>query len=105
MSKPDPAQHGRCKNPDRNDDDRRDLAARTLPDAELAMMSGSSRAFPFRLNRNGGAASLFDTFSSREPVSASLENALDDPPRRSLKASSLKLALGFGTIETERIKR
>src|ERR1019366_10152997 len=32
--------------------------------------------FPFRLNRNGGSPSLFDAFSSREPVSTSLENAL-----------------------------
>src|SRR5476649_1646985 len=40
--------------------------------------------FPFRLNRNGGSTSLFDAFSSREPVSTphqvrdrlSLENAL-----------------------------
>jgi hypothetical protein len=28
------------------------------------------------LNRNGGSTSLFDAFSSREPVSTSLENAL-----------------------------
>jgi hypothetical protein len=28
------------------------------------------------LNRNGGSISLFDAFSSREPVSTSLENAL-----------------------------
>jgi hypothetical protein len=28
------------------------------------------------LNRNGGSTSLFDAFSSREPVSISLENAL-----------------------------
>jgi hypothetical protein len=28
------------------------------------------------LNRNGGAISLFNAFSSREPVSTSLENAL-----------------------------
>src|SRR6202051_3779207 len=32
--------------------------------------------FPFRWNRNGGSSSLFDAFSSREPVSTSLENAL-----------------------------
>src|SRR5271154_5966397 len=32
--------------------------------------------FPFRLNRNGGSTLLFDAFSSREPVSTSLENAL-----------------------------
>jgi hypothetical protein len=32
--------------------------------------------FPFRWNRNGGSTSLFDAFSSREPVSTSLENAL-----------------------------
>jgi hypothetical protein len=33
--------------------------------------------FSFRLNRNGGSGSLFDAFSSREPVSTSLENALN----------------------------
>ena len=32
--------------------------------------------FSFRLNRNGGSICLFDAFSSREPVSTSLENAL-----------------------------
>src|SRR6185437_6809453 len=32
--------------------------------------------FPFRLNRNGALDSCFDAFSSREPVSTSLENAL-----------------------------
>jgi hypothetical protein len=32
--------------------------------------------FPFRCNRNGGFSSLFDAFSSREPASTSLENAL-----------------------------
>jgi hypothetical protein len=32
--------------------------------------------FPFRLNRNG-VISCFDAFSSREPVSTSLENALE----------------------------
>jgi hypothetical protein len=32
--------------------------------------------FPFRLNRNGALVSCFDAFSSREPVSTSLENAL-----------------------------
>ncbi|MEH2675953.1 hypothetical protein DXU07_43425 [Bradyrhizobium elkanii] len=31
---------------------------------------------PFRLNRNGAPDSCFDAFSSREPVSTSLENAL-----------------------------
>ena len=30
---------------------------------------------PFRLNRNGALVSCFDAFSSREPVSTSLENA------------------------------
>jgi hypothetical protein len=34
---------------------------------------------PFRLNRNGGSTSLLDAFSSREPASASLENALGTP--------------------------
>ena len=32
--------------------------------------------FPFRLNRSGALDSCFDAFSSREPVSYSLENAL-----------------------------
>jgi uncharacterized protein YbjQ (UPF0145 family) len=32
--------------------------------------------FPFRLNRNGALGFCFDAFSSREPVSTSLENAL-----------------------------
>src|SRR5882724_6046592 len=32
--------------------------------------------FPFRLNRNGALSFCFDAFSSREPVSTSLENAL-----------------------------
>src|SRR5437667_10112249 len=33
--------------------------------------------FPFRWNRNGALSFCFDAFSSREPVSTSLENALD----------------------------
>src|SRR4051812_35122878 len=32
--------------------------------------------FPFRLNRNGALSFSFDAFSSREPASTSLENAL-----------------------------
>jgi hypothetical protein len=32
--------------------------------------------FPFRWNRNGAPGFCFDAFSSREPVSTSLENAL-----------------------------
>jgi hypothetical protein len=32
--------------------------------------------FPFRWNRNGALGFCFDAFSSREPVSTSLENAL-----------------------------
>jgi hypothetical protein len=32
--------------------------------------------FPFRLNRNGALAPCLDAFSSREPESTSLENAL-----------------------------
>src|SRR5215831_4758292 len=31
---------------------------------------------PFRLHRNGGSDLLFDAFSSREPATTSLENAL-----------------------------
>src|SRR5207237_1892784 len=34
------------------------------------------RVFSFRLNRNGALSFCFDAFSSREPVSTSLENAL-----------------------------
>jgi hypothetical protein len=40
-----------------------------------------ARAFPFRLNRNGGLYFLFDAFSLREPASTSLENALDAEPQ------------------------
>src|SRR6202166_873318 len=36
--------------------------------------------FPFRLNRNGALDSCFDAFSSTEPVSTSLENALACKP-------------------------
>ena len=35
--------------------------------------------FPFRWNRNGALAFCFDAFSSRDPVSTSLENALPLP--------------------------
>src|SRR6185312_1534144 len=38
--------------------------------------------FPFRLNRNGALDSCFDAPSSREPVSTSLENALDQAEAR-----------------------
>jgi hypothetical protein len=41
-----------------------------------------ARAFPFQLNRNGALASCFDAFSSREPVSTSLENALEADDER-----------------------
>src|SRR5204862_911384 len=41
---------------------------------------GSPEPFPFRLNRNGALSFCFDAFSSREPVSTSLENALADRP-------------------------
>src|SRR5947207_14100972 len=36
----------------------------------------SVEPFPFRWNRNGALSFCFDAFSSREPVSTSLENAL-----------------------------
>jgi hypothetical protein len=54
-------------------------AHRTTP--SLTDLRGCRRLepFPFRLNRNGGSLSCFDAFSSREPVSTSLENALVDP--------------------------
>ena len=43
------------------------------------------RPFPFRLNRNGGSTPLFDAFSSREPVSTSLENALTPKARKGMR--------------------
>src|SRR5450631_402236 len=42
-----------------------------------AAISKTLEPFPFRLNRNGAPDSLFDAFSSREPVPTSLESALD----------------------------
>jgi hypothetical protein len=39
-------------------------------------LADAPESFPSRLNRNGGSVSYFDAFSSREPVSTSLENAL-----------------------------
>ncbi|QOZ25443.1 hypothetical protein XH93_18920 [Bradyrhizobium sp. CCBAU 51753] len=41
---------------------------------------GLLELFPFRWNRNGALDSCFDAFSSREPVSTSLENALEHFP-------------------------
>src|SRR3979490_1957985 len=43
-----------------------------------AAISRTLEPFPFRLNRNGAPDSLFDAFSSREPVPTSLENAFLD---------------------------
>src|SRR5216110_3431876 len=43
----------------------------------LNLRSAPLEPFPFRLNRNGALSFCFDAFSSREPVSTSLENALD----------------------------
>ncbi|AUC92919.1 hypothetical protein CWS35_37120 [Bradyrhizobium sp. SK17] len=37
---------------------------------------GDLEPFPFLWNRNGALGSCLDAFSSREPVSTSLENAL-----------------------------
>ncbi|MTV18222.1 hypothetical protein FDV58_35515 [Bradyrhizobium elkanii] len=42
----------------------------------LPCISLLARAFPFRWNRNGALDLSFIAFSSREPVSTSLENAL-----------------------------
>ncbi|NLS75210.1 hypothetical protein E3H11_41530, partial [Bradyrhizobium brasilense] len=43
----------------------------------LAVVAWRLEPFPFRWNRNGkGSRFLSDAFSSREPVSTSLENAL-----------------------------
>src|SRR5438093_814390 len=42
----------------------------------LNLRSAPLEPFPFRLNRNGALSFCFDAFSSREPVSTSLENAL-----------------------------
>src|ERR1700733_11925752 len=54
------------------------LNRRFLPDH-----SATLEPFPFRWNRNGALDSCFDAFSSREPVSTSLENALvSDRPRQ-----------------------
>src|ERR1700733_5494427 len=52
------------------------LNRRFLPDH-----SATLEPFPFRWNRNGALDSCFDAFSSREPVSTSLENALVDRRR------------------------
>jgi hypothetical protein len=64
-----------------------DRPSRRHADAKLSL-----EPFPFRLNRNGGSTSLFDAFSSREPVATpdqvrgglSLENALANTNRRHL---------------------
>ncbi len=44
--------------------------------------------FPSRLNRNGALGFCFDAFSSREPASTSLENALSTLSRRTLLGAS-----------------
>src|SRR5437773_2839251 len=44
--------------------------------AARAMHVTGLEPFPFRLNRNGALSLCFDAFSSREPISTSLENAL-----------------------------
>src|SRR5437763_2850133 len=46
----------------------------------LNLRSAPLEPFPFRLNRNKALSFCFDAFSSREPVSTSLENALADRP-------------------------
>src|SRR5580692_5429213 len=51
------------------------LNRRFLPDH-----SATLEPFPFRWNRNGALDSCFDAFSSREPVTTSLENALTAGP-------------------------
>src|SRR6202044_3118688 len=50
--------------------------------------------FPFRSNRNGALDSCFDAFSSREPVSTSLENALAERSNGVL-ASMTSTVIGF----------
>src|SRR6185437_3438461 len=52
------------------------------PDHARAKDLTGLEPFPFRLNRNGGSISLSDAFSSREPVSTSVENALTRCPNR-----------------------
>jgi hypothetical protein len=54
------------------------------------MHPASLELFPFRWNRNGALDSCFDAFSSREPVSTSLENAL--VPWESLRRPDKKAA-------------
>ena len=49
---------------------------------------------PFRFYRNGALDSCFDAFSSREPVSTSLENALAERSNGVL-ASMTSTAIGF----------
>jgi hypothetical protein len=46
-------------------------------DQHLASGWISLEPFPFRRNRNGALGFCFDAFSSREPASTSLENALE----------------------------
>src|SRR5437667_7721891 len=55
---------------------------RQLPTGYLSQSGGTSGSIrdaraSFRLNRNGALSFCFDAFSSREPVSTSLENALE----------------------------
>jgi len=59
----------------------RSVTALLGPAADDPVATRSCMAFwlepiPFRLNRNGALFPLFDAFSSREPVTTSLENAL-----------------------------
>jgi hypothetical protein len=46
--------------------------------------AGRLEHFPFRWIRNGALGFCFDAFSSRGPVSTSLENALDQHARETL---------------------
>jgi hypothetical protein len=50
-------------------------AVKPVQNSFSPQLSLSLVPFPYRLNRNGGTAPLFDAFSSRELVSTSLENA------------------------------
>src|SRR5882757_2020534 len=57
----------------------------------------SLEPFPFRWNRNGALDSCFNAFSSREPVSTSLENALviQERPQLERPRRVLQLAQRF----------
>src|ERR1700677_1463054 len=158
MGKPDPAQRHRRKHPDRNDDNRSNPAARTLPGLDRL---GAILRHYFLRNQGHGQPDaerhddqivripdywneVRDKIDERQRISCdryrenpgipgyagiargeidrmnvAYQTARPDvqdaehgaammsgrSSSSSLKASSLKLAPGFGTIETKRIKR